>query len=105
MQQKQHFGGRMKNVRLNILAEFRQGLSASHLSKIYSLSIDDVKEWRRLTLCGHTNWVDGNIKMKFSLKDKRALLDAFFAQDLSPLKFAAMQNIPYGQYQFFRTML
>ncbi len=88
----------MKNIRLNVLAGFRQGLSASHLSKIYSLSIDDVKEWRRLTLCGHTDWVDGN-SIKFSLKDKRALLDAFYAQDLSPLKFAAMQNIPYGSFR------
>lgn len=55
--------------------------------------------WCRLTLCGHTDWGDGDIKMKFTLKDKRALLDAFFAQDLSPLKFAAMQNIPYGSFR------
>ena len=49
----------MENIRLKVLAGFRVGESASHLSKIYSLSLDQVLEWKCLTTCGHTDWVDG----------------------------------------------
>ena len=60
----------MENIRLKVLAGFRVGESASHLSKIYSLSLDQVLEWKRLTTCGHTDWVDGT-RRKYSIEEKR----------------------------------
>ena len=38
----------MENIRLKVLAGFKAGKSASHLSKIYALSLDQVLEWKRL---------------------------------------------------------
>ena len=37
-------GGRMENIRLKALAGFMAGESASHLSKIHSLLLDQVLE-------------------------------------------------------------
>ena len=54
----------MENIRLKVLAGFKAGESASHLSKIYALSLDQVLEWKRLTIYGHTDWVDGNTALK-----------------------------------------
>lgn len=56
-----------KNIRLKVLAGFNKaGESASHLSKIYALSLDQVLEWKRLTTCVHTDWVDGT-RRKYSI--------------------------------------
>ena len=44
----------MKNICLKVLAGFEAGESASHLSKIHSLSLDQVLECKRQTNCGHT---------------------------------------------------
>lgn len=69
----------MENIRLKVLAGFRVGESASHLSKIYSLSLDQVLEWKRLTTCGHTDWVDGT-RRKYSIEEKRLILRKYFSQ-------------------------
>lgn len=67
----------MENIRLKVLAGFKAGQSASHLSKIYSLSFDQVLEWRCLTTYGHTDWVDGT-RHKYSLEEKRLILEKYF---------------------------
>ena len=38
----------MENIRLKVLAGFKLHKSANHLSKIYSLSLDQVLEWKRM---------------------------------------------------------
>ena len=70
-------GGPVKNIRLKVLAGFKSGESASHLSKIYALSLDQVLEWKRLTTCGHTDWVYGT-RRKYSIEEKRLMLGKYF---------------------------
>ena len=67
----------MENIRLKVLAGFKAEKSASHLSKIYSLSLDQVLGWKRLTICGHTDWVDA-IRRKYSIEEKRLMLGKYF---------------------------
>ncbi len=45
----------MGNIRLKVLATFMAGESASHLSKIHSLPLDQVLKWKPLTAYGHTD--------------------------------------------------
>ena len=82
----------MENIRLKVLAGFRVGESASHLSKIYSLSLDQVLEWKRLTTCGHTDWVDGT-RRKYSIEEKRLILRKYFSQSFGYKRFAALNNL------------
>ena len=77
----------MGNIRLKVLAGFKVGESASHLLKIYSLSLDLVLEWKRLTTCGHTDWIDGT--RRYSIEEKRLILRKYFK------RFAALNNLSY----------
>ena len=81
----------MENIRLKVLAGFRVGESASHLSKIYSLSLDQVLEWKRLTTCGHTDWVDGT-RRKYSIEEKRLILRKYFSPVLSKINCALKKS-------------
>lgn len=82
----------MENIRLKVLAGFKAGESASHLSKIYALSLDQVLEWKRLTIYGHTDWVDGT-RRKYSIEEKRLILGKYFSQSLGYKRFAAINNL------------
>ena len=82
----------MENIRLKVLAGFKAGESASHLSKIYALSLDQVLEWKRLTIYGHTDWVDG-ARRKYSIEEKRLILGKYFSQSLGYKRFAAINNL------------
>ncbi len=82
----------MENIRLKVLAGFRVGESANHLSKIYSLSLDQVLEWKRLTTCGHTDWVDGT-RRKYSIEEKRLILRKYFSQSFGYKRFVALKNL------------
>ena len=77
MKQQLHAGGSEQNIRLKVLAGFKAGESANHLSKIYALSLDQVLEWKRLTTYGHTDWVDGT-RRKYGIKEKRLILGKYF---------------------------
>ena len=74
-------GGPKENIRLKVLAGFKAGKSASHLSKIYVLSLDQVLERKRLTTCGHTDWVDGT-RRKYNIDVKQLTLRKYFFQSL-----------------------
>lgn len=79
----------MEKIRLKVLAGFKAGKSASHLSKIYALSLDQVLEWKRLTIYGHTDWVDGT-RRKYSIEEKRLILGKYFSQSIGYKRFAAI---------------
>ena len=66
----------MENIRLKVLVVFKAGESASHLSKIYDLSLDQMLEWKRLINFDHTDWVDGT-RCKYSIK-KRLIQESIF---------------------------
>jgi hypothetical protein len=68
----------VENIRLKVLAGFMAGESASHLSKIHSLPLDQVLEWKRLTAYGHTDWTEGT-KRKYSIEEKRLILQRYFS--------------------------
>lgn len=79
----------MENIRLKVLAGFEAGESASHLSKIYSLSLDQVLEWKRLTIYGHTDWIDGT-RRKYNIEEKRLTLGKYFSQSLGYKRFVTI---------------
>ena len=85
-------GGPVKTIRLKVLAGFKAGESASHLSKIYALSLDQVLEWKRLATYGHTDWVDGT-RRKHSIEEKRLILGKYFSQSLGNKGLAALNNL------------
>ena len=85
-------GDPLENIRLKVLVGFKAGESASHLSKIYALSLDQVLEWKRLTTYGHTDWVDG-IRRKYSIEEKRLILVKYFSQSLGYKRFASINNL------------
>ncbi len=68
----------MENIRLKVLAGFKFYKSANHLSKIYSLSLDQVLEWKRLTTSGHTDWADGT-RRKYSIEESSLILEKYFS--------------------------
>ena len=65
--------GHVENIRLKVFAGFKAGESASHLSTIYALSLEQVLEWKRLTTCGHTDWVDGT-RREYGMEEKQLIL-------------------------------
>ena len=65
--------GHVENIRLKVFAGFKAGESASHLSTIYALSLEQVLEWKRLTTCGHTDWVDGT-RREYGIEEKQLIL-------------------------------
>ena len=80
------------NNRLKVLDGFKARDSASHLSKIYALSLDQVLEWKRLTTYGHTDWVDGT-KRKYSIDENRLILGKYFSQSSGYKRFTAIDNL------------
>ena len=81
----------MENIRLKVLAGFKAGESASHLSKIYSFSLDQVLEWKRLTTYGYTDWIGGT-RRKYSIEEKRLILVKYFSQFLDYKRLATLEN-------------
>ena len=54
--------------------------------------MDQVLEWKRLTIYGHTDWVDG-ARRKYSIEEKRLILGKYFSQSLGYKRFAAINNL------------
>ena len=87
-------GDPLENIRLKVLAGFKTGESASHLSKIYALSLDQVLEWKRLTTYGHTDWVDGT-RRKYNIEEKRVILGKHFSQSLDYKRFVTIKDLSF----------
>ena len=70
------------------------GISKPFL-KIHSLPLEQVLEWKRLTTYGHTDWTEGT-KRKYSIEEKRLILQRYFCQSLGCKHFAALNNVSCG---------
>lgn len=52
-------------------------------------------EWKHLTTYGHMDWTEGT-KRKYSIEEKRLILQRHFHQSLGCKRFAALNNVRCG---------